>query len=63
MAVSKPADLKQVGDRALESVDVMGRTIVGTVIYVHPERRYYVVEFKCPFGTYRECYTDMKYEK
>lgn len=63
MAFSRPADLKQAGDRAAETVDVMGKTITGKVIYVHPERRFYTVEFQCPYGTYRECFTDMKYEK
>ena len=63
MAIKDPADLKQVGDKASETVNVMGKTIRGTVIYVHPERRYYVVEFKCPYGSYRECFTDRKYEK
>lgn len=28
----------------------------GTVVYIHPERRYYVVEFRFDFGSFRETF-------
>lgn len=29
----------------------------GTVIYVHPACRYYVVEFKCKYDSFREAFS------
>ena len=30
----------------------------GTVVYVHPERRYFVVQFDFPHGSYRESFRE-----
>lgn len=30
----------------------------GTVIWVHPEGRFYLAEFRLKAGTVRECFTD-----
>lgn len=32
------------------------RTVCGMVIYIHPERRYHVVEFDMPGGPVRESF-------
>ena len=32
--------------------------ITGYVRYIHPRRRYYMVEFQLPSGVLRECYFD-----
>lgn len=40
-------------DRANEGND---RTTAGTVVWIHPRGRYYVVEFSFPLGNIRECY-------
>lgn len=32
------------------------KTISGTVVYIHPERRFYVVEFEFDGRTFRETY-------
>lgn len=32
----------------------------GTVVYVHPKGRFYVVEFAFPDGKIRECYREVK---
>ena len=33
------------------------RTLTGTVVYIHPLRRFYVLEFKLPGGTFRQSFT------
>lgn len=35
---------------------VVRREATGTVVYIHPEGRYYMLEFTFPGGTFRECY-------
>lgn len=32
------------------------KPVTGTVVWVHPRRRYYVAEFSFPLGNIRECY-------
>ena len=32
-------------------------TAEGTVVYIHPRRRYYTLEFAFSGGKYRECYS------
>lgn len=46
----------KVGDRATEYVDAVGKTLTGRVVYVHPENRYYVVEFAVIGGSFRESF-------
>ena len=60
------ADLK-VGDRVKRRIEygMEGGTLLpaewGTVVYIHPERRFYTVEFTFPYGKkvrkFRESYT------
>lgn len=33
-----------------------GITRTGTVVYIHPENRYYTLEIDCKFGKYRESF-------
>ena len=33
-----------------------GRGKEGIVVFVHPRNAWYMVEFKCKGGSYRECY-------
>ena len=33
-----------------------GITRTGTVVYIHPRRFYYTLEFECKFGKYRESF-------
>lgn len=46
----------KVGDKATEYVDAVGKTLTGRVVYVHPENRYYVVEFDVIGGSFRESF-------
>lgn len=49
----------KIGDRKTEQVhfgDSRPRTMTGTVVYIHPQRRFYTVEFKFTFGSLRESY-------
>lgn len=48
--------MKKVGDRTTEKVTHSGDVVEGTVVWVHPLHRYYVVEFKCLWDSYRESY-------
>lgn len=40
-------------DRANKSND---KPVTGTVVWIHPKRRFYVVEFAFQLGNIRECY-------
>ena len=51
----------KVGDVVKEFVDSFGRHLKGKVIYVHPENRYYTVEFESEGEKFRECFTEIKY--
>lgn len=46
----------KVGDKATEYVDAVGKTLAGRVVYVHPENRYYVVEFTAGNNSFRESF-------
>lgn len=35
---------------------VVEKVATGKVVYIHPLRRYYTLEFNFPGGTYRECF-------
>lgn len=48
--------LMKVGDKRTEKVESIGKTMTGRVTYIHPLRRYYVVEFKFPKGSFRESF-------
>lgn len=45
----------KVGDRVTEKTTT-DSVEMGTVVYIHPEERFYTVEFKGLFGAYRESY-------
>lgn len=48
-----------VGDRKTEEVcfgEGKPKTMTGTVVYIHPARRFYVVEFETETGTFRESF-------
>lgn len=48
-----------VGDRKTELVTFGGekaKTMTGTVVYIHPQRRFYVVEFETDIGKFRESF-------
>lgn len=47
------------GDRKTETLhfgDCDGRTFTGTVVWIHPQRRFYVVEFRFGGRTFREAF-------
>lgn len=44
------------GDTVTRHIDATNRKATGTVVYIHPERRYYVVEFRMKCGSFREGY-------
>lgn len=49
----------QVGDQKTEEIsfgDGAKRTATGTVVYIHPKRAFYIVEFELPGGKVRESY-------
>ena len=49
-----------VGDTVYERLQIgeskTNKAYKGTVIYVHPKKRFYRVEFNLPSGTVRECF-------
>lgn len=48
-----------IGDKKTERVhfgDSIPRKMMGTVVWIHPMRRFYVVEFDFEFGKVREAY-------
>ena len=45
-----------VGDRLSERIEEIGKTLTGTVIYVHPKGRFCTVEFKTRTGSFRESF-------
>lgn len=53
----------QVGDTTTEFLTSVNQTLTGKVVYVHPERRFYTVEFEFEYGKFRESFTDVKYDK
>lgn len=48
----------KVGDRATEKVETVGKTMSGPIIYIHPEGRYYTVEFRFDKGRFRESFME-----
>ena len=51
--------MMKIGDRKLARVhfgDTLPRDMVGTVVYIHPDRRFYVLEFEFERFTCREAY-------
>ena len=46
----------KLGDVVSEKISSTGEVKRGEVIYIHPEKRYYVVEFTFFFGSFREAY-------
>lgn len=44
-----------VGDKERVRLE-SGLVRTGTVVYIHPGRIYYVLEFQCKFGKYRESF-------
>jgi len=49
----------KVGDRKTETLhfgEGNSRTYTGRVVYVHPERRFYIVEFGFEKGSFRETF-------
>lgn len=52
-----------VGDTRREYVETLWEAFKGTVIYVHPRRRFYVVEFQFKSGSFREAYAIERLEQ
>lgn len=49
----------KIGEKKTENVhfgDCLPRTMTGTVVWIHPQRRFYVLEFRFEQGTVREGY-------
>lgn len=54
----------KIGDRVTRNTITMSdssktenkKTMTGTVVYIHPEERYHVVEFAFPYGAVRESF-------
>ena len=46
----------QIGDKVSERIVALGVMQQGEIVYIHPERRFYVVEFRFLFGSFRESY-------
>lgn len=46
----------KIGDKVTERAETIGRTLTGVVVYIHPEVRYYTVEFKNGEGHFRESF-------
>ena len=46
----------QIGDTVTERVKCLDSIEKGKVVYIHPENRYYTVEFKGLFGSFRESF-------
>ena len=46
----------KIGDKVTERAETIGRTLTGVVVYIHPEGRYYTVEFKNGEGHFRESF-------
>lgn len=44
------------GDTVTRRIADTEKRATGTVVYIHPERRYYVVEFRMKYGSFREGY-------
>lgn len=46
----------QIGDTVTRHIDATDRKATGTVVYIHPEGRYYTVEFDLGFYKFRESF-------
>lgn len=44
------------GDTVTRRIADTEKKATGTVVYIHPDRRYYVVEFTMKYGSFREGY-------
>ena len=49
--------MRQIGDIITAKLRSINMVAVGKVIYIHPEKRFYIVEFDTPTGaTFRESF-------
>lgn len=46
----------EIGSTVTESISAVGEYMTGTVVYIHPELRYYTAEFHGMFGKFRESF-------
>lgn len=46
----------KIGDRVTERITALDLMMSGTVVYIHPEERFYTAEFKGLFGSFRESF-------
>ena len=46
----------QIGDTKAERVECVNAVMRGKVVYIHPEERFYTVEFQGAFGSFRESF-------
>lgn len=46
----------KIGDKVTERAETIERTLTGVVVYIHPDGRYYTVEFKNGEGHFRESF-------
>lgn len=53
----------KVGDKTRERCEALRNSMTGVVVYVHPEKRFYVVEFQIGDRKFRESFTGVTYEK
>ena len=51
----------QLEDTVTRCIADTEKKATGKVIYIHPLRRYYVVEFRMKYGSFRECYNTRKF--
>ena len=52
----------ELGQKTREYLPELHQSLTGRVVYIHPERRYYTVEFEFGLGrSFRSCFTDTKY--
>lgn len=52
----------KVGDKVTEAVGSIGRSLAGRVVYVHPQGRFYIVEFQVSGGSFRESFTEARFD-
>lgn len=43
-------------DTVTRHIEATNRKATGTVVYIHPDRRYYVAEFDLGIYKFRECF-------
>lgn len=47
-----------IGDTVSKHIEALNGSATGTVVYIHPDFRYYVVEFSMQCGNFREAFYD-----